>query len=254
MTRARLWRINALAWTVLAAGAAALHTLDLVAVGRRISIARVVADLPLIALWALATPAILGSAKRFPVRGDRALRNGLTHAALGSLFVVATNVAIRLPLLAIGVTRLIMSTLDGIAVYYPGAIAMYAVIVAIGHRLYGEETPVSDDSRLVIREWNRVHFIDLGDIDWIEANNNHVVVHTAARVYKGRERISDVEARLDARRFVRVHRSAIVHLPKIREVQPLMRGDQAIVMQSGAIVRVARSRRQALEEALGVLL
>src|SRR4051794_24912888 len=104
MTRARLWRINALVWTVLAAGAVALHTLDLMVVGRRISFARVVADLPLIALWALATPAILASAKRFPVRGAHAVRNGLTHAVLGSLFVVLTNVVIRLPLLAVGVT------------------------------------------------------------------------------------------------------------------------------------------------------
>jgi two-component system, LytTR family, response regulator len=97
-----------------------------------------------------------------------------------------------------------------------------------------------------------VHFVALDDIEWIEATNNYVVVHAVARTYKGRERISDVEARLDARRFVRVHRSAIVRVAKIREVQPLMPGDRAIVLRSGAVARVPRGRRQALSSVLGV--
>src|SRR3954471_23710110 len=88
MTRSRLWGINALVWSVLAVGAIALHALDLVVVGRPVSFARMVADVPLIVLWALSTPAILASAKRFPVRGEPALRNALAHAGLGTLFVL----------------------------------------------------------------------------------------------------------------------------------------------------------------------
>jgi two-component system LytT family response regulator len=90
------------------------------------------------------------------------------------------------------------------------------------------------------------------DIDFVQAEDNYVVVHAASKAYKGRERISEVESQLDARRFVRIHRSTIVHVAKIREVQPLTHGDHAVILRDGKVLRVARSRRQALEQALGV--
>lgn len=258
MTARRIWLTNVVIWTVIAFAAMALRLLDRIVSGNVISLGWITADVWLVALWAVATPFILRSAKRLPVRAPCIAAHAGIHLVLGSGFVIFANVAIRLPLLLHGGVRgLFVDTMLGIARYYPGAMICYGVIVAIGHRLFaesvaGDERSVeADDTRLVVREWNRVHFVALDDIDWIEAANNHVVVHTAARVFKGRERISDVEARLDARRFVRVHRSAIVHLPKIREVQPLTRGDHAVVLRSGKVVRVARSRRQALEQALG---
>jgi two-component system LytT family response regulator len=94
--------------------------------------------------------------------------------------------------------------------------------------------------------------VRVDEIDWVEAKDNYVVVHAAARSYKGRERISDVEVQLDARRFVRIHRSTIVHVAKIREVQPLTHGDHAVILRDGTVLRVARSRRQVLSEALGL--
>ena len=258
--------LTALVWLTVGLVAAALRVLAVRATGHANTIAGAFVDVWMIGLWAAATPFILRSARRLPVRPPRAIAHVAAHLAIGSAFMLATNVVIRLPmLLHAGWGALVASTLLGVATYYPTAIISYCVIVAVGHRVFvtGSSAPYlgnvaaaseNDESRLVIREWNRVHLIEPDDIEWIEADNNHVVVHTAVRVYKGRERISDVEARLDARRFVRVHRSALVHVAKIREVQPLMRGDQAIVLHSGQVVRVARSRRQALEEALGVML
>jgi len=108
------------------------------------------------------------------------------------------------------------------------------------------------DGHIAVRQWNRVHFVRVEDIDFVEAEDNYVVVHAASRTYKGRDRISDVESQLDARRFVRIHRSTIVHLAKIREVQPLTHGDHAVILRDGKVLRVARSRRPALELALGL--
>lgn len=249
------------AWCLVAGVASVLRVITTTLTGRPTTFSSAATDIPIIALWALATPFVLRSARRFPVREARAARHAIVHLGIGTAFVVGTNVAIRAALLDDGFVVLLRSTALGLAAYYPAAIISYAVLVALGHRLFAiVEQPAPavappceiDAERLVIREWNRVHFVALDDIEWIEAANNHVVVHAAARTYKGRERISDVEARLDARRFVRVHRSALVHVAKIREVQPLMRGDQAIVLKSGTVVRVARSRRQALSEVLGV--
>src|SRR4029079_17134064 len=108
------------------------------------------------------------------------------------------------------------------------------------------------DGHITVRQWNRVHLVRVEDIDFVEAEDNYVVVHAASRSYKGRDRISDVESQLDARRFVRIHRSTIVHVAKIREVQPLTHGDHAVILRDGKVLRMARSRRQALEVALGL--
>jgi len=165
---------------------------------------------------------------------------------------------------------------------------VYGVIVAIGHVLFrpaagtvaadatlGDvdgrqgtaDAPVHDseprpestsaavaalDGHITVRQWNRVHLVRVEDIDFVEAEDNYVVVHAASRAYKGRDRISDVASQLDTRRFVRIHRSTIVHIAKIREVQPLTHGDHAVILRDGKVLRVARSRRQALELALGL--
>ena len=115
-----------------------------------------------------------------------------------------------------------------------------------------EAPPSAPLDCLPVRQWNRVHLVRIADIDWIAAEDNYVVVHAGGRGFKGRERIADVESRLDARRFVRIHRSTIVHVARIREVQPLTHGDHAVILRDGTVLRVARSRRQALASALAL--
>ena len=261
----------------------------------------IIARLSIIPIWALATPPILRSARRFPVVDDARRVSvpfiGL-HLVLASLFVVLANVMIRVPMVFTptasggGLDALARSTMQGVAEFYPAAVVVYGVIVALGHFVVqrGRATapaepsvapPVSPsvassaapaelptqateapptplvsplDATLAVRQWNRVHLVRVEDIDFVEAEDNYVVVHAASRMYKGRDRISDLESQLDARRFVRIHRSTIVHLAKIREVQPLTNGDHAVVLRDGKVLRVARSRRQALGRALGLSL
>jgi hypothetical protein len=268
------WSRFALAWLAVAVGALAVRAVGILVAGHTPTLASATTDLTLIAMWAVASPFVFRSAKRFPTTLAKPLPNGAIHLLLGTSFIVASNLAIRLPMLwRIGLRGMVADMGMGIATYYPGAIVIYLVLVAIGQRLAvndsraadtlgnevsvaaadtGEVVNMPSTDRLVIRQWNRVHLIALDDIEWIEAANNHVVVHTGTREYKGRERMSDVEARLDERRFVRVHRSAIVHVDKIREVQPLARGDHSVILQSGQVVRVARTRRQFLESGLGM--
>jgi hypothetical protein len=294
-----IWSIVAV---VAAFQAAALVRLE----GRADLVGAIANRVSIIPLWALATPLILGSARWFPVAGADRRPDPLSliaHLGLGSLFVVASNALIRVPTLfgsgsGSGFDALVQSTMQGVAEYYPPAMVVYGVIVAIGHAPWRERAaavlspvtavpnaerpgapepespparrPVVDaavgdaavpsaepvaaraDSHLTVRQWNRVHLVRLDDIDWVEAQDNYVVVHAAARSYKGRERIRDVEVQLDPQRFVRIHRSTIVQIVKIREVQPLTHGDHAVILRDGTVLRVARSRRQALGEALGL--
>jgi hypothetical protein len=308
---ARRPTLIAAAWSAVACVAAA-QTMAMVRLHGGVDIAAALLQrLSILPLWAVATPAILWSARRYPVLApDRrpSASHLAMHLALGSLFIVLANVAIRIPAAlgagGVGMTGLARSTLLGLAEFYPLALVVYGVIVAIGHvgrpaadtvplpaapTAIGaaaslvdtgdtvplpvataiaahETTPVpqapeaemrdaaaaADAVCLPVRQWNRVHLVRIEEIDWIEAEVNYVVVHAGGRSYKGRERIGDVEARLDARRFVRIHRSSIVHVARIREVQPLTHGDHVVILRDGKVLRVARSRRAALEAALAV--
>jgi len=285
------------AWAI-AAAAAAVQAIALVRLDGRVDMLHaILGRISIIPLWAIATPFILRSARRFPVVRDHGISPAsmAAHLALGSLFVVVTNIAIRIPMVFGdgGLGALVRGTAQGVAEFYPPAMVVYGVIVAIGHFLFRppvagqhpiaavgpvpsagvsvdaiDETYVLPPSKaadagstsavaamnghLTVRQWNRVHLVRVDDIDFVEAEDNYVVVHAGARAYKGRERISDVEAQLDSHRFVRIHRSTIVQVGKIREVQPLTHGDHAVVLRDGKVLRVARSRRQALEQALGI--
>jgi two-component system LytT family response regulator len=77
-------------------------------------------------------------------------------------------------------------------------------------------------------------------------------VHTSGRFHLLREPLRELEARLDPHRFVRVHRSAIVNLARVRELQPHFHGDGILVMQDGSRLRVSRARRAHLHHLLGL--
>jgi two-component system LytT family response regulator len=130
------------------------------------------------------------------------------------------------------------------------ALLVYAAIAVVGH-LASSDVKAAYPERITVREWSRAHLVRAADVEWIESDDNYVIVRIAGRVIKGRGRISDLESRLDPARFVRIHRSAIVARDRVREVRPLAKGDVAVVMTDGKMLRVARTRRVALERVLG---
>jgi len=130
------------------------------------------------------------------------------------------------------------------------ALLVYATIAAVGH-LAPPDCKVAYPERITVREWSRAHLVRAADVEWVESDDNYVIVQVAGRVIKGRGRISDLESRLDPAHFVRIHRSAIVARDRVREVRPLAKGDVAVVMTDGKMLRVARTRRDALERVLG---
>ena len=247
-------RLIVLAWSSVAV-VAVIQSLAVARVTGADTLRAVAGRLAIVPLWALATPLILRSARRWPVIGTPASalwRHVALHIALGSLFIVVANFVIEVP----WQTRagdLVRLALADIAENYPAALVVYLVIVALGHvRRPAPASAIRSDC-LTVRQWNRTHFVRLEDIDWIEAADNYVVVHAAGRSYKTRERLSEVEKALDSR-FVRVHRSTIVQVSKIRELQPLTHGDHAVILRDGTLLRASRARRAVLEEALGIQL
>lgn len=101
--------------------------------------------------------------------------------------------------------------------------------------------------RLVIRTAGRVVFLDLNEIDWIEAAANYVRVHAGKDAYLLREGIGHMSDKLDAARFVRIHRSFIVNVNRIRELQPCDNGEYIAVLKNGKELSCSRGCRLGLQ-------
>jgi two-component system, LytTR family, response regulator len=104
--------------------------------------------------------------------------------------------------------------------------------------------------RLVIRDAGRVFFLGLNEIDWIEAAGNYVRVHAGKQAHLVRHTISGMLNKLPTGEFLRVSRSAIVNLKRVREVQPLFNGCFVFILQSGLRVESSRRFRRQIADTL----
>jgi two-component system, LytTR family, response regulator len=107
-------------------------------------------------------------------------------------------------------------------------------------------------SRIVVRHDGRTLLIKTSDIEWIEAADYYARIHaTGGKQFLLRETMNDLDTKLDPEQFFRAHRSAIVNLEKVKEIQPYTRGEHVVIMTGGAKVRLSRGRREKLEERFG---
>jgi two-component system LytT family response regulator len=101
--------------------------------------------------------------------------------------------------------------------------------------------------RFMVRSAGRVVFLKADEIDWIEAADYYARLHVGSSSYLLRESMNDLEATLDPNQFVRIHRSAIVNLDRVREMQPHLRGEMVVVLHDGTQLPMSRSRRDDLQ-------
>jgi two-component system LytT family response regulator len=106
--------------------------------------------------------------------------------------------------------------------------------------------------RLVVKTGDRALLLPIGEVDWLEAAGNYVCVHAGRQNHIIRESLSSLEARLDPERFVRIHRSTVINLDRIRELRPHWHGDYKLILQSGQVLPLSRRYRHALTEKLGI--
>jgi len=88
------------------------------------------------------------------------------------------------------------------------------------------------------------------EIAWIEAADNYVRIHAGGKEHMIRETLQSLEGRLDPERFLRVHRSAIVNIDRIRELQPMFHGDYALRLCDGTELTLSRKYKDKLGESL----
>jgi two-component system LytT family response regulator len=100
--------------------------------------------------------------------------------------------------------------------------------------------------RLPIKSAGRVVFVDVDEIDYLEAAGNYVVLHAGGQEYRTRETMNVFEQRLAEAQFVRIHRSVIVNRKRVKELRPWFTGEYAVVMQCGKELTLTRSYRDRL--------
>lgn len=108
-----------------------------------------------------------------------------------------------------------------------------------GRSTAGETRPL----RVLVREGRRTRFVPLADIDWFEADGNYIRVHAAGERYRTRGTITAIEAALDPRQFVRIHRRIVVNMDRVREMSPLPGGDGLLLLGDGSTLRLSRTYR-----------
>ncbi|MDH5823975.1 LytTR family DNA-binding domain-containing protein [Luteimonas sp. RD2P54] len=223
-----------------------------------------------VALLAL-VPLLVAVDRRFPLERGRVRRSALAHLAFSvpfSLLHVAAMVALReLAYAAMGYDYRFGDWRVALGYEYLKDVRTYGYFLAIlylyrfalrrwqgeaGFLTEGREDrpaePVVD--RFLIKKLGREFLVRVDDIDWIEAAGNYVTLHVGERLYPLRETMAGIQARLEGQGFARVHRSAIVNLDRVREIEPFDTGDARAHMHGGGVVAVSRRYRQALKERL----
>lgn len=104
--------------------------------------------------------------------------------------------------------------------------------------------------RLVVRAGSRIVILPVAEIDWVEAASNYVRLHAAGQEYLLRETMTALEVKLDPSQFVRIHRSTIVRIDRIRELEPLFQGDYVVILGDGTRLTSSRGYRDRLNALL----
>lgn len=225
------------------------------------------------AMVALAlVPALVWYTRRVPLHIDnwrRALPLHLLGSLAWSVLHVAGMVLVREQVYAVqGQDYQFGHWLDEFGYEYLKDVRSYASMVAgievyrwFLRRLQGEASVLSqaDDlplaeapqrpERFLVRKLGKEFLVAASDVEWLQASGNYVNLHVRGRAYPLRSTMAAIEAQLDPARFVRVHRSHVVNLDCVAEIQPLDTGDARIVMSDGGVVPCSRRYRDALRPA-----
>ena len=116
----------------------------------------------------------------------------------------------------------------------------------------GKDHPRKFD-RITVKSAGQIDFIELSEIDWIEAADYYAALHIGARTHLLRRSLSDLEQDLDPTKFCRIHRSAIVNLDRVRGLRSNEDGDYTVLLHNKATLRLSRKYRKELQARLGVL-
>ena len=107
--------------------------------------------------------------------------------------------------------------------------------------------------RLMVKSDGRIRVIRTADIDWCEASGNYVGLHVGGQCHLVRDTMAHLESELDPRDFIRIHRSTIVNVDRVQEMQPSFSGDYVVILRGGTRLTLSRGYRDAMQARMGRL-
>lgn len=107
--------------------------------------------------------------------------------------------------------------------------------------------------RIAVKSSGRVVFVKVDEIDWVEAADNYVSLHVGAENHLHRETMASIEGQLPPEKFMRISRSTIVNMDRIKELQPLFHGEYTVILRNGTKLTLSRSYREKLDQLMGRL-
>ena len=105
-------------------------------------------------------------------------------------------------------------------------------------------------SRFMIRAGGKVTFIQVGDVDWIGADDYYIKLHVGPKSHLLRLSMNELEQKLDPRKFLRIHRSTIINSDRLKELHQNPNGEYIVILKSGVELKLSRNRRERLEQLL----
>ena len=115
-----------------------------------------------------------------------------------------------------------------------------ARLLALLEDLRSERRGQRHSDRLIVKSGGRVFFLRTEEIDWVEAAGNYVRLHARSESHLLRESMKNMEARLEPNMFVRIHRSAIVNIDRVKELEPWFHGEYIVIMRDGTRLTASR--------------
>ncbi|HWS90009.1 MAG TPA: LytTR family DNA-binding domain-containing protein [Pyrinomonadaceae bacterium] len=104
--------------------------------------------------------------------------------------------------------------------------------------------------RVVIKSGGRIYFLKTEDIDWVEGAGDYLTLHSGSQTHLIRETMGNLHAKLDPQKFLRIHRSTIVNIERIKDIRPLYKGEYVITLTSGIGLKASRGYRHELQQLL----
>ena len=113
-----------------------------------------------------------------------------------------------------------------------------------------EESSADDARRIAIKAKGRRILVRVSDVDWAQADRDRLTLHAGRETYTIRKTIQDLASQLPSPEFIRIHRSVIVNVARIKEIRSIMRGGYELVLRDGTVLRAGRTYRAAVQRLL----
>ncbi|MDP9201750.1 MAG: LytTR family DNA-binding domain-containing protein [Gemmatimonadota bacterium] len=111
--------------------------------------------------------------------------------------------------------------------------------------------PSGYSERIAVKSSGDIYFVRAEDIDWIDSAGNYIALHAGGRKHLVRDTIKSAESKLDPRKFVRIHRSAIINLDRLKKLQPYFHGEYVVTLSDGTTLTSSRGYSDRLRGLLG---